>query len=83
MNVSSKETINILSILFDSKLQRKQQVTKSIREANTCLHGIRIIRKYFNQEEVRNMLVTMVMMAELAAWSLHNLRFRFIAEEWV
>ena len=57
--VVSKNTINILLIIFDSRLKWKEQVDHAIKSANTNLYAIKVIRKYFNQEELKIMLTAM------------------------
>ena len=49
----------MLGITFDSKLKWKEQVAKAINGSNSCLHGIRIIRKYFGPDEIRNLLTAL------------------------
>ena len=55
-HIHSKSTINVLGVVFDSKLQWKQQVSLTIKKANTSLHAIRLIRKYFTTKEFSNLI---------------------------
>ena len=45
--IESKKEINVLGVLFDSKLNWSSQVTNSILKANKNLQAIKIISKYF------------------------------------
>ena len=44
--------INVLPIIFDSKLQWNAQVCKCIKKAEKSLHALKLIRKYFNTKEL-------------------------------
>ena len=46
-NVKSKKVINVLGVLFDSKLSWAPQAELSISKANRALNAIKIIRKFF------------------------------------
>ena len=43
MMITTKNTINVLGIRFDSGLKWKEQVSKAIRESNANLYGIKIL----------------------------------------
>ena len=62
--VTSSNTMNVLGMIFDSKLRWNEQVEKTIKAANTGLHGLRMIRKYFTVSEMKSM-VTAVFMSRL------------------
>ena len=55
--VKSKKSIKILGVEFDSKLQWDKQVAQAARKAKKALLDIRLIRTYFNSEELK-MLIT-------------------------
>ena len=57
--IVSKNTINILGLIFDSKLRWHEQVDHAIKSSNTNLYAIKVIRKYFNQDELKTMLTGM------------------------
>ena len=46
----------MLVIMFDSGLKWKEQVSKAIREFNSNLYGMKIIKKYFTPEETGRLL---------------------------
>jgi hypothetical protein len=54
--VRSKPSINVLGVIFDSKLQWVEQVSKAVRRANSALHAIRLIRKFFTTKELLQLL---------------------------
>jgi hypothetical protein len=45
-SIRSNKTINVLGILFDSKLSWVAQVPHAISKANRALHTIKIIKKF-------------------------------------
>ena len=49
----------ILGITFDSKLQWKEHINSAIKSANSTLFAIKIVRKYFNTDELKTMLTSM------------------------
>ena len=49
--------INVLGIIFDSKLQWGPQVENAIKKSNKAKHAIMLISKYFNKSK-RNTLLT-------------------------
>ena len=54
--IRSQNTMNVLGVLFDSKLQWSAQVSNAILKANRALHAIRLIRNYFNKDELCTLL---------------------------
>ena len=56
--IESKTEINVLGITFDSKLQWSPQVSRAIKGANRSLQAIKLIRKYFKQNEIIQMLTS-------------------------
>ena len=55
--IKSKKTINVLGVLFDSKLQWTNQVSQAIHKSKRALHGIKLIKKYLTKNETK-MLMT-------------------------
>ena len=45
--VKSKMEINVLGVIFDSKLNWASHVSKQINKANQALHAIKLIKKFF------------------------------------
>ena len=56
--VKSTPQINVLGVKFDSKLQWMEQVAKSIKKANKALLAIKLIAKFFNSMEIKNLLMS-------------------------
>ena len=56
--VKSTPHINVLGVTFDSKLQWTEQVANSIKKANKALLAINLIAKYFNNNEIKNLLTS-------------------------
>ena len=57
-HVLSKDSINVLGIIFDSKLTWAKHISCQIGKANRALHAIRLIKKYFNQDELLSLLTS-------------------------
>ena len=57
-HVMSKDSINVLGITFDSKLTWAKHISSQIGKANRALHAIRLIKKYFNQDELLSLLTS-------------------------
>ena len=57
--IKSTRTMNVLGILFDSTMKWNDHVNKAINESNSSLYAIKLIRKYFSQDEVRNLLTAL------------------------
>ena len=58
MKVSSKKTINVLGVLFDSKMQWSNQVAQAINNSKRTLHGIKLIKKYLTKSETKMLLTS-------------------------
>ena len=56
--VKSKKSINVLGIVFDSKLQWSPQVANTIKKSKSALHAICLIKKYFNPVERRTLITS-------------------------
>ena len=50
--IRNKLTINVLGVIFDSKLQWVPQIENVIAKSNKAKHAIIIIRKYFSKSEL-------------------------------
>ena len=48
--------MNVLGVLFDSKLNWSMQVANSISKANKALFALKLIKKFFTQNEMRTLL---------------------------
>ena len=49
--------MNVLGVNFDSKLTRNEHVGKAIRRSSKAMHRIRMLRKFFNKDEIRMPIV--------------------------
>ena len=58
ITVRSKSSINVLGVLFDSKLNWSDQVAQSIRKAKSAVYAIKQIRKFFTRTELRQLLTS-------------------------
>ena len=54
----SKKTINVLGIIFDSKLQWSDQVANASSKALKALNAIKIIKRYFNKRELLQLITS-------------------------
>jgi hypothetical protein len=52
----SQKSMNVLGVIFDCKLDWKTQVAIAIKKANKSLYAIRMIKKYFNPNELKILL---------------------------
>ena len=57
--ITSKKTMNVLGIVFDSTMKWNDHVNKAINAFSSSLYAIKLIRKYFSTEEVRNLLTAL------------------------
>ena len=56
--LKSKDHINVLGIIFDSKLQWHLQINNAISKSRKALHAISLIKKYFSQSELLTMITS-------------------------
>ena len=56
--ITSNPTINVLGIIFDSKLQWGPQIENTIKKSNKPKHALLLIKKYFNKTELSTLLTT-------------------------
>ena len=57
--ITSKQ-MNVLGIIFDSKLQWNAQVSSCLKKANKSLCALKLISKYFNTKELLQILTSNV-----------------------
>ena len=50
--------MNVLGVLFDSKLNWQSHVEQTISKAKKSLHTIRIIKKFFNKDELLQLVTS-------------------------
>jgi hypothetical protein len=56
--IKSKSSINVLGVIFDSKLQWSTHVCKAIQKSNRSFCAIRLIKKYFTKQELCTLLTS-------------------------
>ena len=54
--IRSKSTINVLGVLFDSKLNWSHQVAQTVQKAKKTIHAIKLIRRYFTKMELKQLI---------------------------
>ena len=57
-DITSKNQINVLGVIFDSKLQWQPQVENSIKKASKAKYAISMIRRFFTKNELNNLLTS-------------------------
>ena len=56
--IETKNQISVLWILFESRLQWGPQVTNTLNKANKALNAIRLIKNYFNTNELLQLVTS-------------------------
>ena len=56
VSVRSTKSINVLGDIYDSKLNWNIHVAKTIAKAKRSLFGLKLLKKYFNNQEMRRLL---------------------------
>ena len=54
----TKKTINVLGVIFDSKMQWSSQVSQAISKSKKALHGIKLVKKYLTKDETKMLLTS-------------------------
>ena len=50
--INSDKTMNVLGVIFDSKLQWVDHIKHALNRSTKALNAIRLIRNFFNQKEL-------------------------------
>ena len=58
IEIFSKPSMNVLGILFDSKLQWSPQVNQCIKKSLKALHAIRLIKSHFKETELKQLVTS-------------------------
>ena len=58
VRIESKKEMNVLGVIFDCKLTWGPQVANAICKAKKALFALRLLRKFFNEQEMRLLLDT-------------------------
>ena len=56
--IKSNKSINILGVLFDSKLQWSDHIALVIKKSFNSLNAIKLIKKFFNQKELFQLITS-------------------------
>ena len=56
--IKSKTQINVLGVIFDTKLKWHAQVENAIKKANKAKYAISLIKRYFTKQELNNLLTS-------------------------
>ena len=56
--IKSQKSLNVLGILFDSTLSWSSHISQTITKSKKALHAIKLIHKYFKQNEILNLLTS-------------------------
>ena len=56
VQIESKKEMNVLGVIFDNKLNWGPQVANVICKARKALFAVRLLRKFFNDHEMRLLL---------------------------
>ena len=54
--IDSKKEMNVLGVIFDSKLNWSSHVASTICKAKKALYALKVLRKFFNDQEMRILL---------------------------
>jgi len=76
--VQSTNTMNVLGLTFDSKLDWGSQISSTISKCSRTLHGLRNIRKFFNTNQFKQIITAFffsVLNYGMEIWFHHNLGF--------
>jgi hypothetical protein len=76
-SIKSKSEINVLGVLFDSKLQWTNHVCRVIQKADRALNAIKLIRKFFTSHELLQLLTSnyySILYYNSEVWHLNSLK---------
>jgi hypothetical protein len=77
--VNSSDTIKVLSVLFDSRMQWSKHVQSAIKKSARALNAIKLIRKYFTAKELIRLITSnfySVLFYNSEIWHLNSLKQR-------
>ena len=57
-SVLTQSVLNVLGVIFDSRLQWSNQVANCVQKANKALSAIKLIRRFFNTKELLQLLTS-------------------------
>ena len=56
--IKSVNSMNVLGVQFDTKMNWSQQVNKCVKKAKTALHAIKLIKGYFTCNELKQLITS-------------------------
>ena len=56
--INSNRSINVLGVIFDSKLQWSDHIALTIKKSFSALNAICLIKKFFNQKELIQLITS-------------------------
>ena len=74
--IKSSNTMNILGVIFDSKLQWCSQVAYSIKKANNALNAIKLIKHFSTEKKLLGLVTSnyyLILYYNSEIWHLHKL----------
>ena len=77
VSIKSTQNMNVLGVIFDSKLTWSKHISTQICRASKALHAIRMIRKFFSQSENITLLTSnyySILYYNSEVWHLPNLK---------
>ena len=75
--VLTSKTINVVGLVFDSKLSWGPQVTNAISKSSKALNAIRLISRYFNKKELIQLITSnyySILFFNSEVWHINNLK---------
>ena len=75
--IKSKDNMNVLGVIFDSKLTWAKHIATQESKSACALHAIKLIRKYFNKKEILALLTSnfySILYYNLEVWHIPNLK---------
>ena len=75
--IKSKKNMNVLGVVFDSNLNWSDQVAHAISKSNKALHCIKLIKFYFSNSEILQLLTSnyySVLLYNSEIWNIPNLK---------
>ncbi len=81
LTIISKGSINLLGVLFDSKLNWSEQVTKVVMKASKSLNAIKIIIRFFTSSTLLKLMTSnyySVLFYSSLIWNAYNLHHQSI-----
>ena len=75
--IISQSTINVLGVIFDSKLQWALQILHCVSKSLNALNAIKLIKKFFNRTELLQLVTSnfySILYYNSGIWHLPNLK---------